>query len=246
MTTTRRTSKVVEGRRIRELVEHYRSDVGLVRTFLVQVEGLLKESASLAPFVHSMKTRIKDPDHLKDKLRRKADEAREDGRGFDITTDNLFKRVTDLAGIRVLHLHTSQMTHIHPILMTLFTEQRLPLKEKPFARTWDDEYREVFRACGIRTQKSPSLYTSVHYVISSKSATPVTCEIQVRTLMEEVWGEVDHMINYPMKTACLAAKEQIKVLARVTSSGTRLVDSIFASFDDYTLAHRRGRPRRGR
>ena len=34
------------------------------------------------------------------------------------------------------------------------------------------------------------MYTSVHYVIGSASRTTVTCEIQVRTLMEEVWGEV--------------------------------------------------------
>jgi ppGpp synthetase/RelA/SpoT-type nucleotidyltranferase len=130
--------------------------------------------------------------------------------------------------------------------MSLFDEQRLRLKEKPFARTWDDENREVFRKCGIRTERSPSLYTSVHYVIGSKSATPVTCEIQVRTLMEEVWGEVDHRINYPHKTPCLAAAEQIKALARVTSSGTRLVDSIFTSFADFERTQRRRRMKRQR
>jgi hypothetical protein len=42
------------------------------------------------------------------------------------------------------------------------------------------------------------MYTSVHYIIGSGSQTPLTCEIQVRTLMEEVWGEVDHKINYPI------------------------------------------------
>ena len=37
------------------------------------------------------------------------------------------------------------------------------------------------------------MYTSVHYVVSSKSRTKVTCEIQVRTLMEEVWGSTTRL-----------------------------------------------------
>jgi len=51
--------------------------------------------------------------------------------------------------------------------------------------------------------------------------------------MEEVWGEVDHVLNYPRKTKSVACAEQLKVLARVTSSATRLVDSIFITIDDH-------------
>jgi putative GTP pyrophosphokinase len=76
------------------------------------------------------------------------------------------------------------------------------------------------------------MYTSVHYVVASNSRTTVTCEIQVRTLMEEVWGEVDHSINYPHKTESVPCREQIRALARSTSSATRLVDAIFATVED--------------
>ena len=85
------------------------------------------------------------------------------------------------------------------------------------------------------------MYTSVHYVIESASRTKVTAEIQVRTLMEEVWGEVDHSMNYPHVTESLPCREQLKVLARVTSSATRLVDSIFATLDDH-VANRPSTP----
>ena len=51
--------------------------------------------------------------------------------------------------------------------------------------------------------------------------------------MEEVWGEVEHSINYPHKIDNLACREQLKVLARVTSSATRLVDSIFLTFEEH-------------
>ena len=50
--------------------------------------------------------------------------------------------------------------------------------------------------------------------------------------MEEVWGEVDHAINYPHKTSGVPCREQIRALARQTSSATRLVDAIFATVDD--------------
>jgi putative GTP pyrophosphokinase len=151
---------------------------------------------------------------------------------FTITPDNLLRRVTDLAGIRILHLHTTQFSGIDHELRSIFDEQKFRLIEGPFARTWDDEYRDFFRKLGVKTQKSPTMYTSVHYVIASGSQTTVTCEIQVRTLMEEVWGEVDHTINYPHETNEVACREQIRALARVTSSATRLVDSIFATLAD--------------
>ena len=94
--------------------------------------------------------------------------------------------------------------------------------------------REYFNKLSIETQSSPSMYTSVHYVIGSGSRTQVTCEIQVRTLMEEVWGEVDHTINYPHASSSLSCREQLKVLARVTSSATRLVDAIFATSHEHS------------
>ncbi|HEY4653786.1 MAG TPA: hypothetical protein VIH22_04705, partial [Cyclobacteriaceae bacterium] len=86
------------------------------------------------------------------------------------------------------------------------------MHEGPIARTWDDEYREYFNKIGTAVNKSPDLYTSVHYIIKANSDNPLTCEIQVRTLMEEVWGEVDHTINYPYKSNSLSCREQIKVM----------------------------------
>jgi len=86
----------------------------------------------------------------------------------------------------------------------------------------------------VETQQSETMYTSVHYIVSSKTKTLMTCEIQVRTLMEEVWGEVDHAINYPYPVESVGCKEQIRALARSTSSATRLVDAIFATYLDFT------------
>jgi putative GTP pyrophosphokinase len=209
---------------IAALLAFFASKEHLISGFLDAVLAHINQSKPLSELVHSIKHRVKEKDHLRDKLMRKAAEAREKKKPFVITPKNLLRKITDLAGIRILHLHTSQFGKIDKELRSIFAEQKFPLIEGPFARTWDDEYREYFKSLGVKPQKSPRMYTSVHYVIGSGSQTALTCEIQVRTLMEEVWGEVDHKLNYPHPAEEVACKEQIRALARATSSATRLVD----------------------
>lgn len=218
------------------LVEAYRSNQDLVSQFLRQLLDALTGSPRLNQYVHSVRSRLKDPGHLREKLLRKMAKCRGAGERFDIDPTNLLRRITDLAGVRIIHLHTRQIRNIDRELRGILDEQRYALLEGPSARTWDDESEAFFKGCGIETQSSPSLYTSVHYVIGSASRTTITCEIQVRTLMEEVWGEVEHRVNYPVETRSLSCREQLKVLARVTSSATRLVDSIFLTLEEHEAA----------
>lgn len=212
---------------IEMLVNKFEANKNELSIFLKQVLTALTDDEDLSDIIHSYKHRIKDVDHLRDKLQRKIIAAKAEGKEFDITEDNFLERVNDLVGIRLLHLYTAQLELINPILLGIFDRQGFRLLEGPFARTWDDESRGYFSSIKIETQDSDTLYTSVHYVIESASRLSLTCEIQVRTLSEEVWGEVDHELNYPVKTEILACAEQLKVLARVTSSVSRLVDSIF-------------------
>ena len=215
----------------------------LVDQFRKQLLIALSESSDLLALVHSFRSRLKDEDHLRNKLIRKAIECRGKRVAFSVTPENLLTEVTDLAGVRVLHLHTSQIQRIDAVLIDILSEQRYTLIER-FARTWDDESRELFAGLGITAQPSATLYTSVHYIVGSNSQTKITAEIQVRTLMEEVWGEVDHDINYPTASASLACREQLKVLARATSTATRLVDSIYRTLEDHAGGTGKGAPRK--
>lgn len=231
---------------INRLVAHYEANQGDASKLLEILTVNITADKTLKPYIHSVKARVKDPDHLRDKLERKLIEAQVAGRNFNITEDNLFVRINDLAGFRILHLNTRQMQHIHQGLIALFDRERYVLREKPFASTWDDESRNYFAEIGIKTRQSPSLYTSVHYVINANSLARATCEIQVRTLMEEVWGEVNHAMNYPHSLDSIACTEQIKALARLTSGATRLVDSIFRSYEDHLASRARQRNSRRR
>ena len=179
-----------------------------------------------------MKGRPKDPNRLKDKLERKLSQCKRDGTTFDITPENLFDKINDLAGVRLLHLHTSQFREINERLSSLLTAEGYRIREGPIARAWDDEYRKVFTDLGVETKPALRMYTSVHYVVGTAARQIQTAEIQVRTLAEELWGEVDHSFNYPHEYPDVACVEQIKVLARITMGATRLVDSIYKSRED--------------
>jgi ppGpp synthetase/RelA/SpoT-type nucleotidyltranferase len=125
------------------------------------------------------------------------------------------------------------MEAINLALIERLEETRYKIIEGPKARSWDDETRSYFESIGMESTTSETLYTSIHYVIETFSRTKYTCEIQVRTLAEELWGETDHTINYPHATDSVPCKEQILVLAKVVGACSRLVDSIFRSHHEH-------------
>jgi ppGpp synthetase/RelA/SpoT-type nucleotidyltranferase len=212
------------------------------------------ETKALRKLIHSIKWREKDLPSFQHKIERKMREATAE-KPFDITPVNLFERINDLIGLRILHLHTRQMEGINRELLAALDEALVTVKEGPTAKTWDSETARYFKNLGFLNEDSESMYTSVHYVVVSNTKTKYTCEIQVRTLAEELWGEVSHSFDYPNPTHSVACAEQIKVLARVTSSCTRLVDSVYRSLEEFNAGkgkapagekRARHRARRGR
>lgn len=215
-----------------KIVETYKKNIESFDLFQKHVINFF-ESSSLKPFVHSIRHRLKDIDHLLEKIERKnAEDAKLDVQiqKGPITSDNVFSRVTDIAGIRVLHLHISQFKNIHGALMSKVDEGEFTLVEEPKAYTWDLDSSVYFGSLGLVREVKESYYTSIHYVLRPNSRSPATCEVQVRTLLEEVWGEVDHTMNYPNPTTDQHCKEQIRVLARLVGAGTHLADSIMRRY----------------
>jgi ppGpp synthetase/RelA/SpoT-type nucleotidyltranferase len=105
------------------------------------------------------------------------------------------------------------------------------LHEQPVAYSWDPESRDFFQDLGLKAEIKDTYYTSIHYVIKPKRDSNICCEVQVRTLFEEIWGEIDHKINYPHPTENRACREQLRVLSKLVSTGTRLADSIFRTME---------------
>lgn len=178
------------------------------------------------PIIYTIKNRLKDPTHLRDKIERKWNV--ED----PLTPDNIFERVTDLAGVRVLHLYQDQFSILHQHIQKQVDNGDWFLKEPPVAYSWDPESTNYFQELGLEPKIKDSYYTSIHYVIMPKANSNICCEVQVRTLFEEIWGEIDHTINYPHPTENNSCKEQLRVLSKLVSTGTRLADSIFRTHNE--------------
>lgn len=171
--------------------------------------------------IHTIKNRLKDQNHLRDKLKRKWDIEN------PITPENIFSRINDLAGVRVLHLYQDQFPLIHQHIQRQVDEGDWFFNEKPVAYSWDPESKDFFQDFGLDLKIKDSYYTSIHYIVKPKKDSNVCCEVQVRTLFEEIWGEIDHTINYPHPTDNKACREQLRVLSKLVSTGTRLADAIF-------------------
>jgi putative GTP pyrophosphokinase len=177
-------------------------------------------SLSGSKIVHSYKSRLKDREHLRRKVERK----NADGR--NITVSNLFFKITDLAGVRILHLYQTDFSFIHDVIIGKVRDGDWILDERPKAYTWDPEAVSFFSKFDLEVIEKASSYTSVHYLVRPRKESPLCCEIQVRTLFEEIWGEVDHQINYPSATDNLACREQLMVLSKIVGAGSRLLDSL--------------------
>lgn len=142
--------------------------------------------------VHSVRYRIKNSDHLIVKIIRKkiGDSSRE------INLDNYKSEITDLIGIRVLHLFKEDWFDIHQFITTNWDRKENPIA---FYREGDtDDVISHFTEHGCNIQKHNSGYRSVHYLIETKpKKTTFVAEIQVRTIFEEGWSEIDHRLRYP-------------------------------------------------
>ena len=214
-----------------ELFDDYRHRFDIVANNLVDC---FSKDPVLAQWIHFIKYRLKDQQSLADKLARRAQADPPE----PIDASNLFDRVHDLAGVRIIHLHNDQLDMVHPRILEILDENRYRVVGEPVAYCWDIEYEERFRDLGLRTEQASSMYTTVHYDVQASQNPPITCELQVRSLVDEVWGEVSHRVNYPAESQSEACRDQLKVLARLTSGCGRLVDSIFKTHSSVSAAER--------
>jgi ppGpp synthetase/RelA/SpoT-type nucleotidyltranferase len=172
------------------------------------------------PAVHSYKSRLKDREHLREKISRKSTES------DPVTPGNFFQRITDLAGVRILHLFQGEFCDIDRVIRKRIADGDWVLSEQAKAYTWDPDSADFFRKFDLDVSQKPTSYTSVHYLLRPRADSPICCELQVRTLFEEIWGEVDHRINYPNPSQNVACREQIAILSKLVGAGSRLLDAL--------------------
>lgn len=179
-----------------EIRRHYVSR----RVDLQNVANSISETLQQVPSIHSLRVRVKDPDHLIEKIIRKQLEhvERPDDRltYADCTPETYDSRITDLVGIRALHLFKDQWRDIHD-----FIERTWDRHESPVAYIREGDDTKLFQAVGCDIQPHKAHYRSVHYLIKSNPTKRIyLAELQVRTIFEEAWAEIDHSVRYPRQS----------------------------------------------
>lgn len=146
------------------------------------------------PAVHSVRWRVKDAEHLLAKIARKRVE--KNPKYAEISVGNYFEVVTDLVGLRALHLFKEDCFAIDSNIREKWAPTELATA---YIREGDpQDLTDRFRACGFDVKNHPAGYRSVHYVCKTQPLQrAVFAEIQVRTIFEEGWSEIDHRVRYP-------------------------------------------------
>lgn len=164
--------------------------------------------------VHSVTARVKDPASLARKL------ARPD-RNYAELWD-----VTDLLGLRVITYFDDDVDRIGRVL-----EARLSI--------------DLARSIDKRRRRQPDVfgYRSLHYVFALGGSLPVRArgEIQIRTLLEHTWAEIEHDLGYKAPGAVPAGvRQRLSRLAGLLE----IADREFVAIRDELEAYADALPRR--
>ena len=146
-----------------------------LKVAVTQMEILDEEFARMYDHspIHHIEYRIKSLDSIVDKLKR---------RGYDVTIDNIYAHIQDLAGIRVICNYMDDIYYLRSLL-TRFESFR------------------VIREVDYIKEPKPSGYRSLHLVVNvpiviSEGTMVLPVEIQLRTIAMDMWASLEHELRY--------------------------------------------------
>nr|WP_321400414.1 GTP pyrophosphokinase [uncultured Desulfobacter sp.] len=151
--------------------------------------------------IHTILYRIKDESRLIEKIDQ---ENNNSGSGIEpITQNNFHERIGDIIGIRIICLRLSDIVKVEEYLEFLVEEKILKFIQNP-------DYKRSFVlpiSLGKTAPQNINLqysgYSSIHYQVklgegsdASETLKKIQIELQLRTILEEAWGEIDHKYRY--------------------------------------------------
>ncbi len=166
-----------------EIILLYNSALKEIGTKLEILNDEFQHIHQYNPIEH-IKSRIKTPESIVRKLKRK---------GLEATLENMVKHVNDIAGVRIICSFTSDIYQIADMLRKQSDIKVLETKD----------YIE---------NPKPSGYKSYHMIVSipiylSDSVRDTNVEVQIRTIAMDFWASLEHKMNYKFESD---APEEIK------------------------------------
>jgi putative GTP pyrophosphokinase len=151
--------------------------------------------------IHTILYRIKDESRLIEKIDQENSSIATDIE--PITNKNFYKRIGDIIGIRIICLRLSDIHKVEAYLEFLVEEKIIKFLREP-------DYKRSFVLPIDPGEAAPqdinlqySGYSSIHYQVklgedsdASEEFKRIQIELQLRTILEEAWGEIDHKYRY--------------------------------------------------
>ncbi len=156
-------------------------------------------------------TRIKRPESVVDKIIRKPSSF-----PHGLAQDSI-RRMHDALGARIVVYFLSNLPMVDRALRTSESLE-ISASDPPVAYL-SGELLERFGLKHIPQQTKDSGYASIHYVVRLRSSSiPIEdrpwFEVQVRTLAEDVWGDIEHLLGYkPNKHTSFAVRKQFQIIS---------------------------------
>lgn len=172
--------------------------------------------------VHSVKSRIKAPERLIEKIIRKTEDRKNKyGKDFKFTADNYKDEINDLIGIRVIHIFKEQWRDIHEFIIKTWNVIEITANVREGDNTKD------FEELNIEVRSRASGYRSVHYLVEFYPTNKkVIAEIQVRTIFEEGYGEIDHRLRYSHEEIPEILQSNLLLFNRIVGSADEMASLI--------------------
>ena len=174
------------------------------------------------PMIHSVKSRIKAPDRLIEKIIRKTEDRKlKYGKDFQFTLENYKNEINDLIGIRVIHIFKDQWRDIHEFITKTWKVIEVT------ANVREGDNTKQFEELDIEVRSRISGYRSVHYLVEFYPTNEkVIAEIQVRTIFEEGYGEIDHRLRYSHVEIPEILKSNLLLFNRIAGSADEMASLI--------------------
>lgn len=154
--------------------------------------------------VHIINYRIKKEDRLIEKI---VNENKKRKATSLIDSKNYKDKIDDILGMRIICLRRSDVEKVGQYLNSLKKEKKFSFIRRPERKQppffWVQNPKEKLPK---EKDLQYSGYSSIHYFVKPgrnfnlhKDLSSLRCEIQVRTILEEAWGEIDHKYRYEIK-----------------------------------------------
>lgn len=175
--------------------------------------------------IYRVRSRIKRPESVLDKIIRHPDSY---PKGLAPPT---FRRMYDTLGFRIIVYFLQHLGLVHEALLRS-GEFEFSEENPPVAYLTEDVKKRI--NLSVRGTPRESGYASIHYVVRLReSELPYSerpwVEIQLRTIIEDAWAEIHHVLGYkPDKRTSFAVREQFRIIGR----GLEAIDHHFGFLAD--------------